>query len=164
MSRRVSWITGVFVGLLVAALAVVMYVMAPRAPAYSLHGMEIISTTASGEQVGTVLHQTAWTLGDVNDLGDGRRQLASLHQSGQSWKEEGDKIIAVRTSTEFDTGKGAHCVIEAVSIPGRPTLLLLKATDPQATMDLANEIMHQFQQLGIHGRKPATTLLNPLAK
>jgi hypothetical protein len=164
MSRRVSWITGVLVGLLVAALAVVMYVMAPRAPAYSLHGMEIISTTASGEQVGTVLNQTAWALGDVNDLGNGRRQLASMHQSGQSWKEEGDKITAVRTLTEFDTPRGAHCVIEAVSIPGRPTLLLLKATDPQATMDLANEVLHQFQQLGIHGRRPGNTLPNPLER
>ena len=164
MSRKVSWITGVLVGLLVAALAVVMYVMAPRAPAYSLHGMEIISTTASGGDVGTILTQTAWTLGDVNDLGNGRRQLASLHQSGQSWKEEGDKIVAIRTLTEFDTPKGAHCVIEAVSIPGRPTLLLLKATDPQATMDLANETMRQFQQLGIHGRRSSSPLLNPLAQ
>jgi hypothetical protein len=164
MSRKVSWITGVFVGLLAAALAVVLYVMAPRAPTCITYCTEIISTTASGEQVGTVLHQTAWASGDVNDLGNGRQQLASLHQSGQSWKEEGDKIVALRTLTEFDTPKGAHCVIEAVSIPGRPTLLLLKATDPQATMDLANEVMKQFHQLGVSGRRPGNALLNPLAK
>jgi hypothetical protein len=162
MSHRGKWIAGVLAGLLV--VAVVVYAAVPRGPTYRPHGTEIISTTASGEQVGTVLTQTAWTLGDVNDLGNGRRQLASLHQSGRSWKEKGDKVIAIRSTTEFDTGKGAHCVIEMVSLPGRPTLLLLKATDPQATMDLANEIMHQFQLLGISGRRPGNTLLNPLGK
>jgi hypothetical protein len=41
---------------------------------------------------------------------------------------------------------------------------VLQATDPQATMDLANEVTHQFQQLGIPGRMSGATLLDSLAK
>jgi hypothetical protein len=43
-------------------------------------------------------------------------------------------------------------------------LLPLTATDPQATTDLANEVMHQFQKLGFPGRRPGAALLDSLAK
>jgi len=152
MTRKTIWIAAAIVGLLI--IAVIVYAAVPRGASYSLYGTEIISTTASGDQLGTLLTQTAWTMGDTNDLGGGRKHFPSFHQGGQSWNDKDGKIIATRGITEFDARNGSHCTIETVFIPGRPTLLLLKADDSQATMDLANEVMRQFQLLKVRHRGP----------
>ncbi len=153
MTRRTKVTAGAFIGLLASALGVAVYLLVPRDATYTMHGMEIITTTASGEQLGTLLTQTAWALGDVNDLGDGRRHFPSLHQGGQSWNDGAGKSLGVRSITEFDDRDGNHCTIECVSIPGTPEILLLKSNDSKATMALANEVMRQFQLLHVRHKE-----------
>jgi len=151
MKRYVKVAMGVCVAVLATALAA--YVGLPRGATYTMHGMGIMTTTASGEQLGTLLTQTAWALGDVNDLGDGRRQFPSFHQGGQSWNDGAGKSLGFRGVTEFDDKNGNHYTIERVSIPGTPEILLLKANDSKTTMALANEVMRQFQLLHVRHKE-----------
>ena len=111
---------------------------------YTLYGTEIITTTASSGQLGTILHRTAWELGDCIVQEGGGKRLPSFHQGGKSWKDEDSKIMTSRGITEFDDKDGNHCVIEDISIPGRPTVILLKSDNDDSTMKLANELMRQF--------------------
>lgn len=145
----------VAIGVTVVALAVAVaaYLAIPRSAAYTVHGTEIITTTASGQRLGTLLSQTAWVLDDVKDLGDGRGQFPSFRQSARSWNDDAGKSLGSRSTTEFDDRNGNHCMIEHVSIPGRPAILLLKSDDSKAAMDLLNEIMRQFQLLDVRHRE-----------
>ncbi len=151
MKRHVRMTVGVFVAVLATALAA--YVGIPRGATYTVHGLEIVTTTASGEQLGTLLTQTAWALGDVNDLGDGRKQFPSFHQGARSWNDEAGRSLGSRGVTEFDDRNGNHCTIEDIFIPGRPAILLLKCEDSTNTMALLNEIMRQFQLLHVRHKE-----------
>ena len=117
----------------------------PRKATYTLYGTEIITTTASSGQLSTILHQTAWELGDAIVQEGGGKRLPSFHQGGKSWKDDDSKIMASRGITEFDDKNGNHCVIEDIAIPGRPTIILLKSDTEDSTMKLANELMRQFR-------------------
>ena len=151
MRQNVKTAIGIFVAVLATALAA--YVGIPRGATYTVHGLEIVTTTASGEQLGTLLSQTAWALGDVNDLGDGRRQFPSFRQSARSWNDAAGKCLGSRSVTEFDDKEGNHCTVERVSIPGTPEILLLKSEDPTKTMALLNEVMRQFQLLNVRHKE-----------
>jgi hypothetical protein len=129
------------------------YYFYPRQATYSLHGTEIITTTASSNQMGNLLHRTAWELGNVVAEEDGRKRFPSFHQGGRSWKDEAGNIIAGRGITEFDDKSGNHCVIEDIAIPGKPTLILLKSDTNVSTMELANEVMRQFRLLKVKHKK-----------
>lgn len=121
------------------------YFLYPRAATYTLYGTEIITTTASSSQLGTILHQTAWELGDSIVQEGGDKHLPSFHQGGKSWKDNDSKIMASRSITEFDDKDGNHSVIETIVIPGRPTVILLKSDTDDSTMELANELMRHFR-------------------
>jgi hypothetical protein len=112
---------------------------------YTLHGTEIITTTASRSKIANILPNTAWELGDCIIKEGGGKHLPSFHQGGRSWKDEGGDIIASRGITEFDDKNGNHCVIEDIAIPSRPTVILLKSDSDDSTMKLANELMRQFR-------------------
>lgn len=127
----------------------VAYYFYSRRSTYTVYGTEIITTTASSSQMGTVLHQTAWELGNVVTEKEGPKHFASLHQGGRSWKDQAGDIIAGRSITEFDNTNGNHCVIETVGIPGKPTIILLKSDTDASTLELANEVMRQFRLLKI---------------
>lgn len=135
----------VIVLFIVIAAAVAAYYLYPRGATYTLHGTEIITTTASGKKLGTILHQTAWELGDSTVQEGGGKHLPSFHQGGKSWKDDAGNIIALRGITEFDDKNGNHCVIEDIVIPGKPTMIVLKSDAEESTMALANELMHQFR-------------------
>ena len=117
----------------------------PHPATCTLYGTEIITTTARSGQLGTILHQTAWELGDSIIQEGGGKHLPSFHQGGKSWKDDDSKIMASRGITEFDDKDGNHSVIETVAIPGRQTVILLKSDTDEATMKLANELMRQFR-------------------
>jgi hypothetical protein len=151
MKRNVRMAVGVSVAVLATALAA--YVGMPRGAAYTIHGLEIVTTTASDEQLGTLLSQTAWTLGDVNDLGNGRRQFPSFHQGARSWNDGAGKSLGSRSVTEFDDKNGNHCTIERVSIPGTPEILLLKSEDPTKATVLLDEVMRQFELLKVRHKE-----------
>jgi len=121
------------------------YFLYPRPETYTFYGTEIITTTASPSQLGTILHQTAWELGDSIVQEGGGKHLPSFHQGGRSWKDDDSKIMASRGITEFDDKNGNHCVIENIAIPGRPTVILLKSGTGDSTMKLVNELMRQFR-------------------
>lgn len=129
------------------------YYCYPRQATYTLHGTEIITTTASSNQMGNLLHRTAWELGNVVAEEDGRKHFPSFHQGGRSWKDDAGNIIASRSITEFDDKGGNHGAIETIGIPGRPTIILLKSDTDASTMELANEVMHQFRLLKVKHKK-----------
>ena len=121
------------------------YFLYPCATTYTFYGTEIITTTASSSQLGSILHQTAWELGDSIVQESGGKSLPSFHQGARSWKDDDSKIMASRGITEFDDKDGNHCVIETVAISGRPTVILLKSDTEDSTMKLANELIRQFR-------------------
>ncbi len=121
------------------------YFLYPRPATYTFYGTEIITTTASSGQLGTILHRTAWELGDCIVQEGGGKRLPSFHQGARSWKDNDSKIMASRGITEFDDKDGNHCVIEDIAISGRPTVILLKSDGDDSTMKLANELMRQFR-------------------
>ena len=128
---------------------VAVYYSYPHQATYTIHGTEIITTTASSKQIGTILPNVAWELGDcIIKEGDGKH-YPSFHQGGRSWKDEAGKIIAIRGITEFDDKKGNHCVIDDIFIPGKPRLILLKSDTDESTMALANELLSQFHAFKI---------------
>lgn len=129
------------------------YCFYPRPASYTLHGTEIITTTASSNQMGTLLHRAAWELGNVVAEEDGRKHFPSFHQGGRSWKDEAGNLIASRGITEFDDKDGNHGAIETIAIPGRPTIILLKSDTDTSTMELANEVMRQFRLLKVKHKK-----------
>ncbi len=124
---------------------VAAYFLFSHQATYTFYGTEIITTTASSSQLGTILHQTAWELGDCIIKEDGGKRFPSFHQGGRSWKDEAGNIIASRSITEFDDKNGNHSVIETIAIPGKPTVILLKSDSEGSTMELANELMRQFR-------------------
>jgi hypothetical protein len=124
-----------------------------RRATYTFYGTEIITTTASSNKLGNILHQTAWELGDCIIKEDGGKRFPSFHQSGRSWKNDAGNIIASRGITEFDDKNGNHCVIEYIFIPGKPTVILLKSDTEESTMALANELMRQFRLFKIEYRE-----------
>jgi hypothetical protein len=128
---------------------VAAYFLFSRQATYTFYGTEIISTTASSSQLGTILHQTAWELGDCIIQEGGGKRLPSFHQGGRTWKDNDGKIIASRNITEFDDKNGNHSVIETIAIPGKPRVILLKSDTEDSTMKLANELMRQFRLLKI---------------
>ena len=119
--------------------------MNPKQATYTLHGTEIITTTTSSGKLSTILTKAAWELGDSTVQEGGGKHLPSFHQGGKSWKDDDGKIITSRGITEFDDKDGNHCVIETVTIPGRPTVIILKSDSDDSTMKLANELMRQFR-------------------
>jgi len=121
------------------------YFLYPLQATYTLYGTEIITTTASSGQLGNILHQTAWELGDSIIQEGGGIHLPSFHQGGKSWKDNDSKIMAGRGITEFDDKNGNHCVIEDIAIADRPKVILLKSDTEDSTMKLANELMRQFR-------------------
>jgi len=121
------------------------YFLYPRPETYTFYGTEIITTTASSGQLGSILHQTAWELGDCVVKEGGGKHLPSFHQGGKSWKDDDSKIMSSRGITEFDDKDGNHSVIENVAIPGRQTVILLKSDTDDSTMKLANELIRQFR-------------------
>jgi len=121
------------------------YFLYPRSERYTFYGTEIITTNASSNKLGTILHQTAWELGDSIAQEGGGKHLPSFHQGGKNWKDDESKIIATRGITEFDDKEGNHCVIETISITGRQKVILLKSDTDEATMKLVNELMSQFR-------------------
>jgi hypothetical protein len=128
---------------------VTVYYLYPRQVTYTIHGTEIITTTASSKQMGTILPNVAWELGDCIIKEGGGKQYPSFHQGGKSWKDDAGNIIAVRGITEFDDKNGNHCFIEDIVIPGKPTVVLLKSDTEESTMALVNELMHQFHAFKI---------------
>ncbi len=126
-----------------------VYYLYPRQVTYTLHGTEIITTTASSKQIGTILPNVAWELGDCIIKEGGGKHYPSFHQDGRYWKDEAGKIIATRGITEFDDKKGNHCVIDDIFIPGRPRIILLKSDSDGSTMALANELTSQFHTFKI---------------
>ncbi len=141
MSKKIIII---FLVVLISALAAA-YFLYPEKVTYTFYGTEIITTTASSGQLGTILHQTAWELGDSIVQEGGGKHLPSFHQGGKSWKDDESNILATRGITEFDDKNGNHCVIEDIAIPGRPTVILLKSDTDDSIMKLANELMRQFR-------------------
>ena len=140
------WKKAVVILLLTMILTcVAVYYLYPRQVTYTIHGTEIITTTASSKQMGTILSNIAWELGDCIIKENGGKRFPSFHQGGRSWKDDTGKIIAVRGITEFDDKNGNHCVIEDIVIPGKPTVILLKSDTEESTMALANELMRQFR-------------------
>ena len=140
------WTKAVVIFLLILILfGVAIYYLYPRQASYTLYGTEIITTTASSKQMGTILSNIAWELGDCIIKEGGGKRLPSFHQGGRSWKDDAGKIIAIRGITEFDDKNGNHCVIEDIVIPGKPTVILLKSDTEESTMALANELMRQFR-------------------
>jgi len=127
----------------------VAYYFHSRQATYTLYGTEIITTTASSSQMGTMLPNVAWELGDCIIKETGGKRFPSFHQGGRSWKDQAGDIIASRSITEFDNKNGNHCVIETVGIPGKPTIILLKSDTDASTMELANEVMRQFRPFKI---------------
>ena len=123
----------------------IVYYLYSRQATYTLHGTEIITTTASSSKMGSILVQAAWELGDCIVKEDGGKRFPSFHQGGRSWKDDEGNIIATRGITEFDDKNGNHCVIEDIVIPGKPRMILLKSDTNAATMELANELMRQFR-------------------
>ncbi len=140
MGKRVVII--LFVVLILAGAAA--YHLYSRQPTYTSYGIEVITTTASSNELAAILHQTAWELGDCIIREDGGRHLPSFHQSGRSWTDDASKIIAIRTITEFDDKDANHSVIETVDIPGRPTLILLKSGSESSTTELSNHLLRKF--------------------
>ncbi len=128
---------------------VAVYYLYPRQATYTIHGTEIFTTTASSKQMGTILPNVAWELGDCIIKEGGGKRLPSFHQGGRSWKDDAGKIIAVRGLTEFDDKNGNHCVIEDIVIHGKPTVILLKSDTEESTMALANELLQQFHAFKI---------------
>jgi len=140
------WKKAVVILLLILTLVgVAIYYLYPRQASYTIHGTEIITTTASSSQMGNILHKTAWELGDCIIREGGGKRFPSFHQGGRTWKDDAGKIIAVRGITEFNDKNGNHCVIEDIVIPGKPKVILLKSDTEESTMALANELMHQFR-------------------
>jgi len=140
------WTKAVVIFLLILILfGVAIYYLYPRQASYTLYGTEIITTTASSKQMGTILSNIAWELGDCIIKEGGGKRLPSFHQGGRSWKDDAGKIIAIRGITEFNDKNGNHCVIEDIVIPGKPTVVLLKSDTEESTMALANELMRQFR-------------------
>ena len=126
-----------------------VYYLYPRQATYSLHGTEIMTTTASLKQIGTILSNVAWELGECIIKEGGGKHYPSFHQGGRSWKDEAGNIIATRGITEFDDKKGNHCVIDDIFIPGRPRIILLKSDTDDSSTALANELMNQFRSFKI---------------
>lgn len=148
------WKNAVVILLLILTLVgVAIYYLYPRQASYTIHGTEIITTTASSSQMGNILHQTAWELGDCIVREDGGKRFPSFHQGVRSWKNDAGNIIASRGITEFDDKNGNHCVIENIFIPGKPTVFLLKSDTDASTMALANELMRQFRLFKIEYRE-----------
>lgn len=112
------------------------YYFYPRQATYTLHGTEIITTTA-------------WELSDCIIKEGGGKRFPSFHQGGRSWKDEAGNIIATRTRTEFDDKGGNHGAIETIATPVSPTIILLKSDTDASTMELANEVLRQFRLLKI---------------
>ncbi len=75
--------------------------------------------------------------------------MPSFHQGGKSWKDDAGDVIASRTITEFDDKNGNHSVIETIAIPGKPTVILLKSDTEVSTMELTNQLLHQFHSFKI---------------
>ena len=136
---------GIILLVVVISSVVAIYFLYPRLETYTLYGTEIITTTASSGQLSTILVQAAWELGDAIVQEGGGKRLPSFHQGGKSFKDDDGKIMASRGITEFDDKDGNHCVIETVTIPGRPTVIILKSDSDDSTMKLANELMRQFR-------------------
>ena len=148
------WKKAVVIFLLILILfGVAIYYLYPRQASYTIHGIEIITTTALSDKLGNILHQTAWELGDCIIKEGGGKHFPSFHQGGRSWKNDTGNIIAHRGITEFDDKNGNHCVIEDIVIPGKPTVVLLKSDTEESTMALANELMRQFRLFKIKYRE-----------
>jgi len=135
--------------LILIVAGVAAYFLFSRQATYTFYGTEIITTTASSNQLGTILHQTAWELGDCIIQEGGGKRLPSFHQGGRTWKDAAGNIIASRGITEFDDKNGNHSVIETIAIPGKPIVILLKSDTEDSTMKLANELMRQFRSFKI---------------
>ena len=144
---------GIILLVVVISGVVAIYFLYPRLETYTLYGTEIITTTASSGKLSTILVQAAWELGDAIVQEGGGKRLPSFHQGGKSFKDDDSKIMASRGLTEFDDKDGNHCVIETVTIPGRPTVIILKSDSDDSTMKLANELMRQFRLFKIKHRK-----------
>jgi len=140
------WKKAVVILLLTLILTwIVVYYLYPRQVTYTIHGTEIITTTASRSKIATILPNVAWELGDCIIKEGGGKRFPSFHQGGLSWKDDAGNIIAVRGITEFNDKNGNHCVIEDIVIPGKPKVILLKSDTEESTMALANELMRQFR-------------------
>lgn len=151
------WKKYVVIILLVSALAgMVTFCLhlrqdSPKAT-YTTYGTEIITTTGSSDQISTILHEVAWAMGDCITREDGGKDYSSFHQGARGWNDDDGNLIARRGTTEFNDKNGNHWVIEDISIPGKPSILLLKSDTKGATMELANELLRHFHKFKINSK------------
>jgi len=116
---------------------------------YKSHGYELITTNASSGRIDKALHLTYEAMGDWVQNPDGSRTNPSFSQSGKSFSGKQDRGDTARAQTEFKSKDGVHCVIETVSMPGGPTIILLSSDNDKATMRLHNEFVRSLYKLGV---------------
>ena len=120
---------------------------------FTTYGPEIFTTTASSNQISTILHEVASEISDSVDREDGKKHIPSFHQGAKGWNDDEGNLIARRSTIEFDNKNGNHCVIEDISITGKPRIILLKSDTKGSTMELANELLHQFHKFKISSKR-----------
>ena len=136
------------VGVRVAAVLVLLGGCA-RAPTFKSHSYEVITTDAHMGELRSAISMTHQALGNWVENADGSKTDSSFSQSGKSWKDAKGRFEAARVRTEFRSKDGAHHVIEDVTIPGEPRIVLLSSDNDSATMELHNELVKCLGKMGV---------------